>query len=344
LKLEVNLVNPLDDERWEALAEHHPQSSAFHTVGWLRALAQTYGYRPLVLTTARAGESLNNGLLLCPVKSWLTGKRLVSLPFADHCELLLEGPQQAAEFGKWLQAESAAWDYIELRTRSQATLPGAENGQRYWFHELDLAPSLEQLFQSLHKSSIQRKVRRAEKEGLSYEAGRSPHLIEEFYRLLLMTRRRHRLFPQPRNWFTNLTACLGDKLQVRIARKDGAPIAAMITLKHRATVIYKYGCSDERWHQLGGMAFLFWKLIEESKAAGAAIIDFGRSDGDNPGLVIFKDRFGTRRTELVYQRYRNVEARKSAGIGGARMMRRVCSLLPDSLLTISGRLLYRHLG
>jgi hypothetical protein len=50
----------------------------------------------------------------------------------------------------------------------------AQRMRSYWFHELDLAPSPEQLFQSLHKSSIQRKVRRAEKEGLSYEADALP--------------------------------------------------------------------------------------------------------------------------------------------------------------------------
>lgn len=340
----LTVVDPLADERWEALVEIHPRSSVFHTAGWLRALAQTYGYRPIVLTTARAGERLKDGLLLCPVRSWLTGKRLVSLPFADHCELLLEVPEQAAEYGSWLQTESAAWDHIELRTRSLTLLPGARKARHYWFHELNLAPSLEKLFDGLHRSSIQRKIRRAEKEGLSCEVGRSPQLVEEFYRLLLMTRRRHRLFPQPRNWFANLTACLEDKLQVRVARKDGTPVAAMITLEHRGTVTYKYGCSDQRRHGLGGMPFLFWKLIEESKAAGAETIDFGRSDDDNPGLVTFKDRFGTRRMELVYQRYCDTPARESQGLDGERVVKRLFPFFPDSVLAMSGRLLYRHLG
>src|ERR1700704_4062180 len=110
----LTVVNPLEDERWEALVQHHPQGSAFHTTGWLRALAETYGYQPFVLTTERAGECLKNGLLLCPVRSWLTGNRLVSLPFADHCDVLLEGPQQGTELGRWLQAATGAWNYIEL--------------------------------------------------------------------------------------------------------------------------------------------------------------------------------------------------------------------------------------
>ena len=66
--------------------------------------------------------------------------------------------------------------------------------------------------------------------------------------------------------------------EIRLARKGGVPIAAILSLKHRRTVVYKYGCSDEKFHHLAGMPFLFWKLIEESKDAGAEQIDFGRTD------------------------------------------------------------------
>jgi len=48
------------------------------------------------------------------------------------------------------------------------------------------------------------------------------------------------------------------------------------------------------------MPFLFWRLIEESKASGAERINFGRSDLDNDGLITFKDRVGARRKLLSY--------------------------------------------
>jgi lipid II:glycine glycyltransferase (peptidoglycan interpeptide bridge formation enzyme) len=214
----------------------------------------------------------------------------------------------------------------------------------YCFHTRDLAPTLEQILQGLHKDSIQRRVRRAEREHLSCEAGRSDELVAEFYRLLLMTRRRHRLLPQPRSWFRNLVECMGDKIQIRLARKNGTPIAAMLTLRHRSSVIYKYGCSDERSHNLAGMPFLFWRLIEESKASGAEEIDFGRSDLDHKGLITFKDRFGTRRRALSYYRYPHTEKREIAASWGARAMRRVLAVMPDAILPTVSRALYRHMG
>jgi len=86
----VYRMNPFSDGRWDDLVARHPNASAFHERGWLYALARTYGYEPLVITTSPPGERLTNGVVLCRISSWLTGTRLVSLPFADHCEPLLD--------------------------------------------------------------------------------------------------------------------------------------------------------------------------------------------------------------------------------------------------------------
>jgi len=136
---------------------------------------------------------------------------------------------------------------------------------------------------------------------------------------------------------------MGDRLQIRIAGKDGVPIAAMLTLRHKSSVVYKYGCSDDRLHNLGGMPFLFWKLIEESKKAGALKIDLGRTDMNNTGLTMFKDRLGATRRELTYYRYAKTPSRVT-GVEHSVAVRKVFSILPESLSATAGRLLYRHMG
>jgi CelD/BcsL family acetyltransferase involved in cellulose biosynthesis len=340
------ILNPLVDPRWDGLVARHPRASVFHSRGWLEALARTYGYEPLALTTASAGGSLNNGVVLCRVSSWITGTRLVSLPFADHCEPLLNDLSEYKELLTWLRAECdrQRWKYVELRPRAQSLGNILQPGRSYCFHELDLRPSLDQIFQALHKDSIQRRIRRAERAKLSYEIGRSEWLLGDFYRLLLITRRRHQLLPQPRAWFKNLVACMGDKIQIRVARANGTPVAGMITLRHGSSVVYKYGCSDEKFHNLGGMPFLFWRLIEESKVSGAKEIDFGRSDLDKPGLIKFKDRFGTRKSSLTYYRYPGEERPATKAYRDSLAIRRFFASLPDAVCCTAGRLLYRHMG
>jgi hypothetical protein len=346
--LNIYTINPLVDRRWDELVARHPRASAFHQRGWLNALACTYHYQPLAITSTPPDKPLMDGIVLCRVSSWLTGTRLVSLPFSDHCEPLLNEPGDLIDFSKWLRAESdkEQWKYIELRPVSKVrdTEGGLCKTGSFCFHELDLGPSTGQLFDGLHKDCFQRKIRRAENERLSYEVGCSERAVSDFYQLLLMTRRRHQMLPQPRAWFRNLIESMGDKVQIRMARKDGTPIAALLTLKHAGSVIYKYGCSNSRFHNLGGMPLLFWRLIEESKAEGASKIDFGRSDLDNQGLIVFKDRLGAQRKALTYYRYPKPKQKDKNAAWNLGRIRRLFSVLPGPVSSTAGRILYRHVG
>ena len=49
----------------------------------------------VVYTTSPPSLPLSNGIVLCEINSWLTGRRMVSVPFSDHCEPLLDGPTAA---------------------------------------------------------------------------------------------------------------------------------------------------------------------------------------------------------------------------------------------------------
>lgn len=346
--MQLYTLDPILDSRWDDFVESHTKASAFHRKGWLKALAMTYGYRPVVLTSTPPGKPLSDGIAFCEVKSWITGNRLVSLPFTDHSEPLLNEIGDSFEFTEWIRSECRQhnWKFIELRPlswkmRSDSPLVAS---QSFWFHTLNLAPSIEQIFRDLHKNSIQRRIRRAEHEQFSYEKGCSEELVNDFYRLLMITRRRHQLLPQPRAWFSNLVACMSPNVEIRLLRKDGTPTAAILTLRHLRTAVYKYGCSDERFHHLAGMPFLFWKLIEESKAAGAEQVDFGRTDLDNEGLIGFKDKFGTIRTRLTYLRYPQSMNEKGIMASYLPSIQPLFSVLPDALSSRAGRLVYRHIG
>ena len=346
--MQLYTIDPMIDPRWDALVASHPSASVFHQSGWLKTLAKTYGYRPVVLTSTPAGRPLSDGVVFSKVNSWITGNRLVSLPFADHVEPLVDGICDPSEFARGMQMEYRRhnWKYIELRPllwEIQRDSPFAA-GKSFWLHTLNLTPPIETIFQGLHKNCFQRRIRRAEGAQLSYEKGCSEGLLNDFYRLLMITRRRHKLLPQPRSWFRNLVACMSPNVEIRLARKDDIPIAAIFALRHQSTVVYKYGCSDERFHHLAGMPFLFWKLIEESKNAGAEQLDLGRTDLDNAGLIEFKDRLGTTRRQITYLRYSETANKKSMVDSFLPSTRQLFSVLPDAISSRMGRLLYRHIG
>jgi len=344
---DVLALDPLSDPRWDALVKRHPRASVFHTSAWLEVLRRTYGYRPIAYGLTSSTKELHSGVLFCEIRSWLTGKRLVSLPFSDHCEPLADGP---AEFQRLLapaasQLRKGLWRYLELRPLSRNLSEGiGQQFQRYILHRLDLRPPIEAVYENLHVDSIRRKIQKAEKKGFGVETGVSEALLTEFYDLHVTTRRRQSVPPHPLKWFRNILQCLGKHATLRIARSKRTPVAAVLTLEKGSTLVYKYGCSDARFHNQGAVPFVFWSMICDAKSRGILELDMGRSELDNKGLITFKDKWGALREELIYTRdplasntFRNERVQ-------ARAAKFVVSRFPDWAVIAAGKLLYPHIG
>ena len=346
-EMNVYEVDPLSDPRWQALINRHSEASVFHSASWVRALKESYNYSPIVLTTCRPEGALTNGVLFSRVESWLTGKRLVSMPFSDHCDPLASNPVELDDLllyaRQWV--ESRSWEYVEIRPRSHRpqVQTGFQESLRYRIHCLDLRANNQTLFKNFHKDSIQRKIRRAEREKLIYEDGISENLLKKFYELLVITRRRHFLPPQPLSWFRALIDAFRGDLKIRIASKGDVPIASILTLAHKKSLVYKYGCSDSRFHSSGGMMLLFWNTIQEAKDKGFEELDMGRSDVENVGLTSFKEHWGAIGKPLVYWAY---PPRSEAVLNTwqKNLLRRFVPVAPKFMLRMVGEHLYRHIG
>lgn len=347
----VRHIRPLEDPRWDELVHRHPHSSVFHSRPWLQALNLTYGYRPLALTTSSAESVLSAAVVFCEVDSWITGRRLVSLPFSDHCAPLLErGDDSGFMSAIETECREKRWKYVELRlvrpfqmdpSLSCATTP-------YALHTIDLDTDLDTLFGNLHKGSVQRKIRKAEREALVYEEGSTESLLKTFYDLVVLTRRRQRLPPQPYKWFLNLLCCFGDHLTVCVVSARNRPVAGMLTLQHKLTLTYKYGAMDYEFRHLGPMQYLFWRRIMTAKNSGLQTFDLGRSHPMQGGLITFKRRFGADESRLFYSRYSpSGEVKHVFDVLGTRRMQvlgPLMSKLSPRVLRGVGSLFYRHIG
>ncbi len=343
----VHELDPIRDPRWKTFVDRHERSSIFHSTSWVRALRNVYGYEPVVFTTNPPGVPLTNGISFCRVRSWLTGSRLVSMPFSDHCEPLVNHSEDLNNLLLHTRkyVDKRLCKYIEIRPMLFAPGISTDFGKHltYCFHRLDLSRNTDEIFRNFHKDCVQRKIRRAEKEKLTYEEGRSDALLQKFYRLMVAMRQRKSLPPQPLAWFRGLVAELGNDLQIRVASHGDLPVASIITLSHNKTMTYKYGCSDPAFNKLGGMALLFWRAIQEAKAGGYDELDFGRSDSDNPGLIAFKDHWGAASNSLTYWKYPRQTA-EHAKVWQHQLVRRISSATPTIVLKGVGRLLYKHIG
>lgn len=350
----VRVIDPLEDHRWEDLVRRHPRASLFHSSGWLRALARTYGYKPVAYVIGGREETLAGGIVFCEIDSWLTGRRLVSLPFSDHCEPLLGSQADDDAIARALenQPKPQPWRYIEMRPlhSSFELFPRRQaSAVPYTLHLLDLTPDLETIFRNCHKNSTQRKILRADREGLEYCENSGEQYLDAFYRLHAITRQRHRRPPQPREWFINLIHGFGEALKIRVALHQGQAVAAVLTIRHKDTLVYKYGGSDPSFNHLGSMHLLLWAAITEAKNAGLRCFDFGRTESGQDGLITFKKRWGTKQTHLLYSRYSFSENPShmfevSGSDWKSSVAKYLLAHLEPNLLSLVGQALYRHVG
>ncbi len=305
----------------------------------------------MVFTTSLPGEQLQDGVVFCRVKSWLVRPRLVALPFSDHSEPLVSNQENLLKLLTFLAEGKAQgkWTSVELRPsyalNTFANWSNFQDGQRFVLHSLDLQPSLASLFRGLNKDSTQRKIRKAIREGLKYEEGRSEEQLRQFFRLSVMTRRRKSLPPPPFAWFQNVAHCLGEHAKIRIAMtRNGELAGAVFSVRYKDTMLFKYGASDARFHSLGTMPFLLWQAIEEAKNAGATQFDFGRSEIENRGLISFKNHFGAKQSVLTHKVFPAMFGDAGANRWSLKYAKKFFSVLPDGALILAGRLIYPHIG
>jgi lipid II:glycine glycyltransferase (peptidoglycan interpeptide bridge formation enzyme) len=257
----------------------------------------------------------------------------------DDLRCLVEAVQKRAT------AEHCEYTEIRPISRVDGASLNSRVAQTFYLHRLDLRPGAMELFRRFHHDCIQRKIRRAEREGVEVKTGRSDDFVRTFYGLLLQTRRRQGLPPQPLAWYRNLTALLGESVTIHLAFRGSQAIAGIVTLQHGKHLVYKYGASEPAFHRLGTMPYLLWKVIGRAVDFGLEQLDMGRTDLDNPGLVVFKDRWNAARSLLVYLRSPASRPYSSTDGQWRKMIAsHACSVLPDACLIKLGSLFYPHLG
>jgi len=348
--LTIYTIDPFSDARWPEFLERSSDASVFHSTGWMEALRRTYGYTTTVYTTTPPNRDLDDGVPFSMISSMLTGKRLVSVPFADHCQPLFSSKDASREILDEVTqgARKIGCRYVELRpivrqVGSDAPSPDFGVSEDFAFHEVDLTPDIEQIYSGFHKTAVKQMIGRAERDEVRCEVGTGEDVLIPFYSLMIKTRRKHQLPPQPISWFRNLIACIPGGVTIRVAFKDTVPIAATLTLSFKSIDCHKYSCSDPAFTSLGGTALLMWKAIQDGKTRGATVYDLGRSDRSNDGLVKFKERWGGSASSVVY--YRNpIPASNSSGGGLQERLGGLLARLPDAALVRVGSILYRHMG
>jgi CelD/BcsL family acetyltransferase involved in cellulose biosynthesis len=332
----------VDDPRWAAFVESHPDALAFHRPEWAQTLVDCYGYRAFVFGVADHGE-LVGGLPIVQLQT-LGRRRWVGLPFTDLCPPLLAPQVDAAAFTAALDEARRARGVASLEVRSRLDGDAAHHRSDAVIHTTNLTPGADALFAAFHKSQVQRNIRRAERENLVVRRGETARdLTDVYYRLHVQTRRRLGAPVQPRRFFDALWRhMLEPELgRLLLVYSRDVPVAGAVFLAGRGTLTYKFGASDAAFWGLRPNHLLFWSAIRWACETGFQHLDFGRSDLADQGLRDFKSGWGAEEEPLVYT---TLAARVPASapgrsLGAARVVLRKS---PAWVCRAAGELLYRY--
>lgn len=236
---------------------------------------------------------------------------------------------------------------MELRSLDYfCTLKGTTLNENYLIHILELEESEDKTFQKFHGTSVRASIRRAEKNGLTFEINNSIPGLKAFYSLYTDLRTRlglpflsYKIF---NSIYTNLIK--DDRILIPLVKYGDHVVAAGFILKFKDTFYLEYTASDNTRLNLYPNHKLFWEIIKNAINNKAKFVDFGRTEVNNISLVTFKEKWNTIRRKLKYWRVGSQAEKASLNGKKKSYFLKINKHLPKSLLKLQGGILYKYKG
>jgi hypothetical protein len=342
----VRVCDPREDPDWDAQVARFPEATIFHTRAWCRVLADSYGHRPVYLLLRNNEPTWDACLPVLEVRSPLTGRRGVSLPFTDFCPCLYRNPAHGPALLAALlrQARLRNWRHAELR-QPGPVIPISRPSLQYLAHTVDLSGGPEAM-RARMDSAARRNLRKAETSGLRVEIATTEAALADYYKLHCLTRRRHGLPPQPWRFFQNIARHLlqNDLGMVVLVRKDQTVVAGAVFLHFGRQAVYKFGASDLAAQQWRPNNLAMWTAMRYYALRDFSRLHLGRTSVANEGLRRFKTGLGGREEPLPVLCLESATGRtipKSDRTEGFHTM--IFRRLPLPCLRWAGQVLYPHM-
>jgi hypothetical protein len=344
--MDIQIINPITYPGWDEIVLSNKGYSFFHTSAWAKVLQETYRYTPIYFTIFENGH-LQALVPVMQVDSFLTGKRGVSLPFADYSDAIISnGVAFNGLFDHIIQyGKNHGWESFEIRGGQSVSLLGLDSCT-YSHHTLELGKAANEIFRSF-RDNTRRNIKKAIKKGVTVEVLNTLDSVKEFCRLNLLTRKRHGLPPQPLFFFEKVYQHVMSRNLgiVVLASYENNIIAGAVFFNFGKKAVFKYGASNQNFHYLRPNNLVMWEAIKWYSENGYKHICFGRTEPGNEGLRKFKAGWGTKEKIEKYYKY-NLE--KNEVVKDSHELSKLCQhifrKMPQPFLTFIGSILYKHIG
>ena len=325
---------------WRLALTRFPGADFYHCERWIEVLRDAYHFTFEVATLHRAGE-LRAAAVLARSKRFFT-TRLIALPFSDCAAPLAFDDAARADL---LRALASPHSAASMEVRGVAGPEPWQNVDCFGHWTLDLARPLTEIKAGFGRT-VRIGIKRAVRDKVAIECGTDQAYLQRYFKLQLITRRRLGVPPQPFKFFQTVHekfSRTGD-IEIWFATHSGRDQAGLILLKSGDQLCYKWGARLEDGHP--GANHLLVASMLEAHAGKAGIIDFGRCDNRNAGLVRSKVDVGCVAHPLPYAFFPSAPRHISPEVlrGPARMVSSIWKRLPLPVTRVLGAVLYRYMA
>jgi serine/alanine adding enzyme len=291
MALSVFAAGPSERAAWDAYVESRPQATGYHRWAWRHVFEEAFGHETVYLA-ARDEGGFRGVLPLVKFRSLLFGRLLVSLPFVNYGGVVADDEPAARALLEAALAEARAHraKHVELRHMAR-WFPELAVKQHKVQMRLALAATHEAAWKALD-NKVRNQVRKAEKSGLTREAG-GLELVDDFYAVFAQNMRDLGTPVYTRRLFEAVLRHFPADASLHIVRLGSVPVAGGVLVGYR-TVVENIWASSLREHRaLCPNMLLYWGMFQHAIDNGREVFDFGRSTPDE-GTYKFKVQWGAR--------------------------------------------------
>ena len=276
----------------DAFLAAHPDATPFHRRQWLFAVARGCQQERYYLV---AGDPISGVLPLNVIHSPFFGRALVSSGFAVGGGILARdgATVDALANAAWRLAARLSCPTVELRGGAMpASWP--QDRSTYLGFARDLAADDEAELLAIPRKQ-RAEVRKGLDKGLTIDIGDAA----AHYAVYATSVRNLGTPVFPRSLFDAVRHAFGDDADILTVRQNDVPLASVLSLYHRGTVMPYWGGGTAAARPARANDLMYFALMRHARERGCTRFDFGRSKAGT-GAAAFKHNWGFEGVPLAY--------------------------------------------
>lgn len=174
---------------------------------------------------------------------------------------------------------------------------------------VDIESTVEAVWNGL-SSNTRKNIRRPLKRGFTSVIGKTPKLLDEFYRLYRMSLHDIGSLPHAKHFFTRLLEECADYIEIFVGYMEGIPVVSSISFTSQNEIYGAWSGIHIDYKRHNVFLAMLWQMVEHCGKTGRNTYNLGRSS-EGSSQHQFKQKLANRSHKIYYYRIKTAPPHKT---------------------------------